>query len=58
MIADFKVNNKLKLNDEKTNLLVMSTGQAQTRNKDKCQVVINTPASIIKPKKSEKLLEC
>ena len=50
------VDNRLKLNDEKTHLLVMS--QAHTRNKEKYQVVINTPTAVIKPSKSEKLLGC
>ena len=36
----------------------MSTGQTHTRNKDKYQVVINTPTAVIKPSKSEKLLGC
>ena len=57
-IAEFMVDNRLKLNDEKTHLLVMSTGQAHTRNKDKYQVVINTPTAVIKPSKSEKIFGC
>ena len=54
VLAEFMLNNRLKLNDEKTHLLVMSTSQANY----KYQVTINTPLSEVKPSKSEKLLGC
>ena len=54
VIAEFMINNRLKLNDDKTHLLVMSTGQ----QRDKAEVKISTPSTLIKPSKTEKLLGC
>ena len=44
--------------DKKTHLLVMSTGQTNTGERDKAQVNILTPSTLIKPSKTEKLLGC
>ena len=52
MIAQFMVDNKLKLNDEKTHLLVMSPSQTTD------QVRIITSTGIISPTSCEKLLGC
>ena len=54
VMADYLGNNRLKLNDDKTHLLVMTTQQKQRIiNID---VKINTPMEEIKPIKTEKLL--
>ena len=52
MIAQFMADNKLKLNDEKTHLLVMSPSQTTD------QVRIVTSTGIISPTSCEKLLGC
>ena len=53
-IAEFMVNNRLKLNDDKTHLLVMNTGKSEKSD----QVCLVTPKEVIKPSKCEKLLRC
>ena len=58
LIAQFMVDNRLKLNDDKTHLLVMATGQARRRVQAGAQVRIITPTEIIRPTSSEKLLGC
>ena len=58
VIAQFMVTNRLKLNDDKTHLLVMTTGLDRRRAMAKTQVKIMTPSEIISPSKSEKLLGC
>ena len=56
LIAQFMVDNRLKLNDVKTHLLVLATPiQTQTRG---AQVSISTPTETIRPTSSEKLLRC
>ena len=61
-MSTFLTNNRLKLNDEKTHLMVMSTSQARAVRKgtikDSSLVVIRTPSKEIKPSESEKLLGC
>ena len=52
VISQFMVNNKLKLNDDKTHLLVMDRGPSTD------QVNITTPSEIIQPSSCEKLLGC
>ena len=52
VISQFMVNNKLKLNDDKTHLLVMDRGPSTD------QVNITTPSEIIRPSSCEKLLGC
>ena len=54
-MADFLLNNRLKLNDDKTHLLVMSTSQFRRKNPN-LQVEIRTPTEVILESKSEKLL--
>ena len=62
VMSDFLISNRLKLNDYKTYLMVMSTSQARTIRrgtiKDSSLVVIRTPTEVIEPSESEKLLGC
>ena len=58
IIAEFMRNNMLKLNDDKTHLLVMDTGQSKVRHAASRMVEIRTPSETIKPSKAEKLLGC
>ena len=53
-VADYFTANKLKVNDEKTHLLVLTT--SKKREHDDFQVTLNTPSAIIQSSKSEKLL--
>ena len=54
ILASYMGNNRLKLNDDKTHLLIMTTKQKQRLVN--INVKINTPTEEIKPIKSEKLL--
>ena len=54
-IADFLTANKLKVNDEKTYLIVMSTRQKR-RYMDTTNITIRTPTAIIQPSQVERLL--
>ena len=58
IIAEYMRNNKLKLNDDKTHLLVMDTGQSRTRLQASRMVEIRTASETIRPSKNEKLLGC
>ena len=58
VISEFMRNNKLKLNDDKTHLLVMDTGQSRVRNQENKLVEIRTSTDIIYPSSSGKLLGC
>ena len=58
IIAEYMRNNKLKLNDDKTHLLVMDTGQSRGRVEASRLVEIRTPTGTIRPSSSEKLLGC
>ena len=61
VLSDFLVSNKLKINDDKTHLMVMSTSQARLSRERKgntAKVVIRTPIKDIEPSESEKLLGC
>ena len=55
VVADFLTDNKLKVNDDKTHLLVMTTRQKR-RFVDTSNVQIETPTAIIKPSNVERLL--
>ena len=55
MLADFLTANKLKVNDDKTHLLVMSTRQKR-HHRDTSMVTINTPTATITPSSVERLL--
>ena len=60
LMPDILVSNKLKLNDDKTHLMVMSTSQARTirrgGSKDSSMVQIRTPSKLIEASESEKLV--
>ena len=58
IVSDFMLNNRLKLNDDKTHLLVFSTSQARIRTQSCDLVQIKTPSEMIKQSFSEKLLGC
>ena len=55
VLADFLTANKLKVNDEKTHLLVMSTRQKR-HYRDTRTITINTPTATIQPSVVERLL--
>ena len=61
-VSNFLISNRLKLNDEKTHLMVMTTSQARAMRqgtiKDSSLVTIRTPSKVIEPSKTEKLLGC
>ena len=57
-VAEYMINNRLKLNDDKTHLLVMDTGQSRVRTEANKLVVIRTPTDTIQPSCREKLLGC
>ena len=55
VLADFLTSNKLKVNDEKTHLLVLTTSQKR-RHIDTNRITINTPTATIAPSSVERLL--
>ena len=55
VVADFLTDNKLKVNDDKTHLLVMTTRQKR-RHIDTTTTSINTPSETISPSCTERLL--
>ena len=55
VVADFLTDNKLKVNDEKTHLLVMTTWQKR-RHLDTSTTIITTPSATITPSSKERLL--
>ena len=58
-IANFLRDNRLKLNDEKTNLLVIDRGGSKSKYEQERKVVINTPSLVISPTETQlKLLGC
>ena len=54
-MAEFLLNNRLKLNDDKTHLLVMTTSQFRRKHPN-LQVEIRTPTEVILASETEKLL--
>ena len=56
IISQFLVNNRLKLNDDKTHLMVMTTSKARRELDPNTLVSIVTPSKIISPSPCEKLL--
>ena len=58
IIAEYMRNNRLKLNDDKTHLMVMGTDQAKARSNAARTVEIRTPTETIRPSRHEKLLGC
>ena len=57
-ISDFMLDNRLKLNDDKSHLIVISTNQARIRTQSCNLVEIRTPTGVLKPSHHEKLLGC
>ena len=55
LVSDFMLNNRLKLNDDKTHVMVMTTSQYRKKNPS-IPVKIVTPTEVITPTESEKLL--
>ena len=56
LLSEFLISNRLKLNDDKTHLLVLTTSQTRRRSGGFQNVVISTPEAIISPTPCEKLL--
>ena len=59
MISDFLVSNRLKLNDDKTHLLLLTSSQTRKARRKagrSLDVSIATPSATITPSSSEKLL--
>ena len=55
VVANFLTNNRLKVNDDKTHLLVMTTRQRR-RHVDTNSTCINTHSEVIRPSTTERLL--
>ena len=55
-ISNFMINNKLKLNDDKTHLMVMTTSQKRKKRNPNSMVNLRTPTELIVPSHSERLL--
>ena len=58
LLENFYTINKLKINDDKTHLVVITSSQKRARTQSANLVEIRTPDKIIKPQKNEKLLGC
>ena len=56
VMSEFLVNNRLKLNDDKTHLMVMTTSKTRRSFDPSTRVSITTPTDIITPSPWEKLL--
>ena len=56
VVADFMSNNKLKLNGDKTHLMLLATGNAWRTKLDNDSISLNTGQEIIGTSKTEKLL--
>ena len=56
VMSQFLVNNRLKLNDDKTHLMVLTTSKTRRRLDPSTRVSITTPTEIITPSPYEKLL--
>ena len=56
LLSDFLVSDKLKLNDDKTHLMVMTTSRRRAYRLRDTQVVLRTPTEIIESTECEKLL--
>ena len=55
-MSDFLINNQLKLNDDKTHLMVMTTSQKRKNLAQDDSVFMITPSEVIEKSESEKLL--
>ena len=58
IIAEFLTDNGLKVNDDKTHLVVVSNGNSRAKSQSANLVEIRTPSKTIRPTNSEKLLGC
>ena len=56
LLSDFLVSNRLKLNDDKTHLMVLTTSQKRRRNICDLQVTITTPTKTVTATPVERLL--
>ena len=56
VMSDFLINNQLKLNDDKTHLMVMTTSQKRKNLAQDDSVFMITPSEVIEKSESEKLL--
>ena len=56
VLSDFLVSSRLKLNDDKTHLLVLTTSQKRKKRGANLGVVISTPSATVTPTPAEKLL--
>jgi hypothetical protein len=56
VMSDFLINNQLKLNDDKTHLMVMTTSQKRSKFDQNDAVFLITPSEVIEQSESEKLL--
>ena len=56
--AKFLKDNRLKLNDDKTTLLVLDRGGSKYKYEEERKVEIITPSLAIKPSQTQKLLGC
>ena len=56
LLSDFLVSNKLKLNDDKTHLMVMTTSRRRVSRLQGSQVEISTPTETVESSKCEMLL--
>ena len=57
-ISEFMVNNRLKLNNDKSHLMVMTSSQARSKTQSANLVAIKTSTKNIQPSQKEKLLGC
>ena len=55
IISDFLTSNKLKVNDDKTQLLVLTSRQKR-QHVDLSNIIITTPTATVRPSKVERLL--
>ena len=58
LITKFMINNRLKLNDDKSHLLVITSSEARARSQSANLVVIKTTTEDIKPTHQQKILGC
>ena len=57
-VSNFMNNNRLKLNDDKSHLLVFNTSNRRAKTQSLNMVEIRTPTDTIRPTSKQKLLGC